>query len=188
MSSTSCESLRSLSCKTIISFAINLSQSCSIPSLLITFSQKLEIVTAQLHCICRFFHLYFNLLNSVCSEYIETVHLNITLRAQIDDRVWKIAKYNTTSNMVHAPETIIWGTVDHVIWVCNKWYMEQLEGWDIYSPSSFLLAYKNIRFSSLFAARDVSRRGTSATQRQKFHTDDIKSVRNPVRSADWSTE
>ena len=36
--------------------------------------------------------------------------------------------------------------------------------------------------------RDVSRGGTSATQRQKFHTDDVKSVRNPVRSADWSTE
>ena len=36
--------------------------------------------------------------------------------------------------------------------------------------------------------RDVSRGGTSATQRQKFHTDDAKSVWNPVRSAHWSTE
>ena len=36
--------------------------------------------------------------------------------------------------------------------------------------------------------RDVSRGGTSATHRQKFHTDDAKSVRNPVRSANWSTE
>ena len=27
--------------------------------------------------------------------------------------------------------------------------------------------------------RDVSRRGTPATQRQKFNTDDSKSVRNP---------
>ena len=34
------------------------------------------------------------------------------------------------------------------------------------------LACKNIRFSSLFAAGDVSQGGTSATQRQKFHTDD----------------
>ena len=34
----------------------------------------------------------------------------------------------------------------------------------------------------------VSRGITSATQRQKFHTDDVKSVRNPVRKADWSTE
>ena len=32
---------------------------------------------------------------------------------------------------------------------------------------------ENIRFSSLFAAGDVSRGGTSATQRQKFHTDDV---------------
>ena len=35
-----------------------------------------------------------------------------------------------------------------------------------------LLACENIRFSSLFAAGDVSWGGTSATQRQKFHTDD----------------
>ena len=36
--------------------------------------------------------------------------------------------------------------------------------------------------------RNVSRGGLSATERQKFHTDDSKSVRNPVRSANWSTE
>ena len=35
---------------------------------------------------------------------------------------------------------------------------------------------------------NVSRGGTSATQRQKFHTDDVKYVQNPVRSPDWSTE
>ena len=35
-----------------------------------------------------------------------------------------------------------------------------------------MLVCENIRFSSLFAAEDVSRR-TSATQRQKFHTDDV---------------
>ena len=34
------------------------------------------------------------------------------------------------------------------------------------------LACENIRFSSLFAAGDVLRGGTSATQGQKFHTDD----------------
>ena len=34
------------------------------------------------------------------------------------------------------------------------------------------IACENIRFSSLFAAGDISRGGTSATQRQKFHTDD----------------
>ena len=50
------------------------------------------------------------------------------------------------------------------------------------------LAWQNICFSSPFAAGDVSRGGTSATQRQKFHTDDVKSVRKPVRSAGLSTE
>ena len=35
------------------------------------------------------------------------------------------------------------------------------------------IACENIRFSSPFAAGDVSRGGTSATQRQKFHTDDV---------------
>ena len=34
------------------------------------------------------------------------------------------------------------------------------------------LACEKIRFSSLFAPGDVSRGGTSVTQRQKFHTDD----------------
>ena len=50
------------------------------------------------------------------------------------------------------------------------------------------LACENIGFSSLFVAGDISLVGTSVTQRQKFHTDDVKSVLNPVRSADWSTE
>ena len=36
----------------------------------------------------------------------------------------------------------------------------------------YKVACENIRFSSLFAAVNVLRRGTSATQWQKFHTDD----------------
>ena len=36
--------------------------------------------------------------------------------------------------------------------------------------------------------RDVSRGGTSATQLQKLQTDDVKSVQNPVISADWTSE
>ena len=35
-------------------------------------------------------------------------------------------------------------------------------------------ACENSRFSSLFGAGEVARGGTSATQRQKFHTDDVK--------------
>ena len=50
------------------------------------------------------------------------------------------------------------------------------------------LACKNICFFSLFAAGDVSHGETYAIQRQRFHTDDVKSVQNPVRSADWLTE
>ena len=42
-----------------------------------------------------------------------------------------------------------------------------------FSPKTYLpLACENICFSSLFATRDVLWGGTSATQRQKFHTDD----------------
>ena len=38
-----------------------------------------------------------------------------------------------------------------------------------------------MHFSSLFAAEDVSQGGTSATQRQKFHTDDANVyIKNPV--------
>ena len=36
----------------------------------------------------------------------------------------------------------------------------------------YSLACENIRFSPLFTAGNVSRGGTSATQRQRFHTDD----------------
>ena len=39
-------------------------------------------------------------------------------------------------------------------------------------PTASNIACENIRFSSLFVAGDVSRGGTSATQEQKFHTDD----------------
>ena len=42
----------------------------------------------------------------------------------------------------------------------------------LYCITTAMLACENIRFSSLFAPGDVSRGGTSATQRQKFHTDD----------------
>ena len=51
-----------------------------------------------------------------------------------------------------------------------------------------VVACENIHFSSLFAAWDVSLGGSSATQRQKFYADDVKSVWKPVRSADWLTE
>ena len=42
-----------------------------------------------------------------------------------------------------------------------------------FSEVDLTLACENSRFSSLIAAGDLSRGGTSATQRQKFHTDDV---------------
>ena len=47
--------------------------------------------------------------------------------------------------------------------------------WRAYSflIGTVVIACENICFSSLFAAGDVSRGGTSATQRQNFHTDDV---------------
>ena len=45
-----------------------------------------------------------------------------------------------------------------------------------------ILACENIHFSSLFATWDMSCRGTSATQWQKFHTDDVN------LSGIWSEE
>ena len=48
------------------------------------------------------------------------------------------------------------------------------------------VACENSCFSLLLATVDILQGGTSATQRQKFHTDDIKSVRNPDISADWT--
>ena len=44
-----------------------------------------------------------------------------------------------------------------------------------------ILACENIRFSSLFAAGDVSRGGTSTTQWQKFHTDDAINILRLVK-------
>ena len=43
----------------------------------------------------------------------------------------------------------------------------------LFSEVDLTLACENSRFSSLIAAGDLSRGGTSATQRQKFHTDDV---------------
>ena len=47
------------------------------------------------------------------------------------------------------------------------------------------IACKNIRFSSLFAVGDVSLGGTSATQSQKFHTDDAIQCLHNKSSSLW---
>ena len=48
-----------------------------------------------------------------------------------------------------------------------------------------LLACVNIRFFSPFAAGNVSRRGTSVTQRQKFHTDDVNQCLHNKSGSHW---
>ena len=53
---------------------------------------------------------------------------------------------------------------------------------------ALVIACGNSSLFSLLTAGDVSRGGMSATQRQKFHTDDVESVQNPVMRADWTTE
>ena len=47
-----------------------------------------------------------------------------------------------------------------------------------HAKSIMSLACENIRFSSLSIAGDVSQGGTSATQRQKFHTNDANQCLN----------
>ena len=43
----------------------------------------------------------------------------------------------------------------------------------VHVPILPLIAYEDSHFSSLFAAGDVLHGGTSASQQQKFHTDDV---------------
>ena len=54
-------------------------------------------------------------------------------------------------------------------------------------PCTCCVPYEYSRFPFFVAAWDVSPGGTSAHKQQKFHTDDVKSVQNLVRSSDWST-
>ena len=53
---------------------------------------------------------------------------------------------------------------------CVKFTLTSQIKWRHYASK---VACENSRFSSFFAAGYVSRGGTSATQQQKFHTDDV---------------
>ena len=75
-----------------------------------------------------------------------------------------------------APNDGCWVTSFSLQWFANN----QLET----SGKVQNIACQNSCFFSLLVAGNVSRGGTSATQGQKFHTDDVKSVRNPVINAD----
>ena len=55
--------------------------------------------------------------------------------------------------------------------------------------SAVIFHYHNLRIQPFLLPlrrQGRSARRNSAPQRQKFHTDDVKSVRNLVRSSDWS--
>ena len=86
---------------------------------------------------------------------------------------------------------LLWSTWCRAAWLAlcyQQWSAYVLFNFTLpvtFCPPSLQTADVSPRSSPL---RDVSRGGTSATQRQKFHTDDAKSVQNPVRSANWSTE
>ena len=79
------------------------------------------------------------------------------------------------------PLVLLQGTHAHVDWYLFSmylfWLLDEVLVRKIKNISCFQwlflhLACENICFSSLFAARDISRGGTSVTQLQKFHTDD----------------
>ena len=77
-------------------------------------------------------------------------------------------------HLVYPPKFCI-TIISNVSWVLLPWVPDVFlacGGNFRCRPSASLLACENIRFSSLFAAGDVSLGGTSATQRKKFHTDD----------------
>ena len=91
-----------------------------------------------------------------------------------------------TSSMTHAPKGMLSYLHCFSVSVWMGRFLANISTMNVFSSS--YKACEISRSSSLLAAGDVPRGGTSATQRQKFHTDDVKSVPNPVRSADWSTE
>ena len=96
-----------------------------------------------------------------------------------------------TEQRIHKPCAYLWVPCSSCLQLIITWIYLQLTRMAVHltagiflSPAarknnntakffvSLNIACENIRFSSLFAAEDVLRGGTSATQRQKFHTDD----------------
>ena len=76
----------------------------------------------------------------------ECIHSDIGYPAVIGNNIMNLNKY-------------------YYPWIIFSFFLVQ-------SSLYYHIACENIRFSSLFVAEDVSRGGTSATQWQKFHTDD----------------
>ena len=92
----------------------------------------------------------------------------------------------------HAQHQFLTTTNQSLLKQCPPWSGKLLSSPKILETGTWLLIAPSMRTADVSPRssplRDVSRGGTFATQRQKFHIDDAKSVRNPVRSANWSTE
>ena len=113
------------------------------------------------------------------------------------------------------PEFIFWQLLKWIVWeliVKRKfWVYPKVKGFDrtnmtpVTYACMLLLPWCDIASVAIFFVSgtlaslwkqpfllapchwDILQEGTSATQWQKFHNDDIKSVLNSVRSADWTT-
>ena len=61
--------------------------------------------------------------------------------------------------------------------------------WETVILKKFMISLENFSLRKqlfLLTAGDISRGGMSAIQQQKFHSDDVKSVWNPLISDDWA--
>ena len=85
-----------------------------------------------------------------------------------------------------APNDDCWVALFSLQWFVNNRLVTDPKVQNIACQNSWFFSLLSLLLVPL--AGDVSRGGTSATQRQQFHTDDVKSVRNPVINADWTTE
>ena len=113
---------------------------------------------------------------------------------------FKEYKNNQVSNEQYIPNHLLIASITLQKITCKK-VISVIDSWGAFHygkiSETFRVKWKDFPVISLRTAdvsprssplREVLRVGTSATQRQKFHTDDAKSVQNPVRSANWSTE
>ena len=105
--------------------------------------------------------IYFSLMH--CFVYVVLYHKwAVNLRGSDQDNI---------EGLIYVALSRIMSLIFLWNWPSNELLMQFLN-WMGLLIVSFCLACEKFRFSSLFAAGNVSLGGTSATQRQKFHTDD----------------
>ena len=105
--------------------------------------------------------IYFSLMH--CFVYVVLYHKwAVNLRGSDQDNI---------EGLIYVALSRIMSLIFLWNWPSNELLMQFLN-WMGLLIVSFCLACEKFRFSSLFTAGNVSLGGTSATQRQKFHTDD----------------